>query len=148
MDETMVAAAEYASYERASSELSGPTSDVSCPSRGWTSVSCPSRGWTSVAATERHEPSMAVMARLPVAPRTLFVTLGGILDGNCLYCNDRSAGAPTLLVSWTQIPSVSWFFLCSFSFSCCQYLVLDVIPLFNVDCHRLRSCRVTEGLFP
>jgi hypothetical protein len=33
MDETMVAAAEYASYDRASSELSGPTSDVSCPSR-------------------------------------------------------------------------------------------------------------------
>jgi hypothetical protein len=55
MDETMVAAAEYASYERASSELSGPTSDVSCPSRGW----------TSVATTERHEPAMAVMARLP-----------------------------------------------------------------------------------
>jgi hypothetical protein len=55
MDETMVAAAEYASYERASSELSGPTSDVSCPSRGW----------TRVAATERHEPAMEVMARLP-----------------------------------------------------------------------------------
>jgi hypothetical protein len=34
MDETMVAAAEYESYERASSELSGPTSDVSCLSRG------------------------------------------------------------------------------------------------------------------
>jgi hypothetical protein len=55
MDETMVAAAEYASYDRASSELSGPTSDVSCPSRGW----------TSVAATERYEPAMAVMARPP-----------------------------------------------------------------------------------
>jgi hypothetical protein len=55
MDETMVAAAEYASYERAGSELSGPTSDVSYPSRGW----------TIVAATERHEPAMAVMARLP-----------------------------------------------------------------------------------
>jgi hypothetical protein len=51
----MVAAAEYASYEQASSELSGPTSDVSCPSRDW----------TSVAATERHENAMAVMARLP-----------------------------------------------------------------------------------
>jgi hypothetical protein len=50
----MVAAAEYASYERASSELSGPTSDVSCPSRGL----------TSVAATETHEPAMAVTARL------------------------------------------------------------------------------------
>jgi hypothetical protein len=55
MDETMVAATEYASYDRASSEFSGPTSDVSFPSRGW----------TSVAATERHEPAMAVMARLP-----------------------------------------------------------------------------------
>jgi hypothetical protein len=31
-------------------------------------------------------------------------------------------------------------------FSCCQYLVLDVIPLYNVDCHRLRSGRVAEGL--
>jgi hypothetical protein len=54
------------------------------------------------------------------------------MDGNCIYCNDRSAGAPTLLVSWTLIPSFSWFFMCSFSFSCCQCLVLDVIPLFNV----------------
>jgi hypothetical protein len=38
--------------------------------------------------------------------------------------------------------------MCSFSFSCFQYLVLDVIPLFNVDCHRLRSGRVAEGLLP
>jgi hypothetical protein len=37
--------------------------------------------------------------------------------------------------------------MCSFSFSCSQYLVLDVIPLFNVDCRRLRSGRVAEGLF-
>jgi hypothetical protein len=29
--------------------------------------------------------------------------------------------------------------MCRFSLSCCQYLVLDVIPLFNVDCHMLRS---------
>jgi hypothetical protein len=43
------------------------------------------------------------------------------------------------LVSWTFIPSFHWFFMCSFSFSCCQYLVLGVIPFFNVDCHRLRS---------
>jgi hypothetical protein len=35
-----------------------------------------------------------------------------------------------------------------FSFSCCQYLILDVIPLFNVDYHRLHSCRVAERLFP
>jgi hypothetical protein len=69
------------------------------------------------------------------------------MDGNCIYCNDRSAGAPTLLVSGTLIPSFYWFFMCSFSFSCCQCLVLDVIPLFNVDCHRLRSARVAEELF-
>jgi hypothetical protein len=55
MDETMVAAAEHASYERASSELSGPTSEIFCPSRGW----------ASFAATERPELAMAVMARLP-----------------------------------------------------------------------------------
>jgi hypothetical protein len=63
----------------------------------------------------------------------------GILDGKCIYRSDRSAGAPTLTVSWTLLPSFYWFFMCSFSFSCCQYLVLDVIPLFNVDCHRFRS---------
>ena len=55
MGDNMVAAAEYASYDRDSSELSGPTSEISCPSRGW----------VSVAATERPEPAMAVMARLP-----------------------------------------------------------------------------------
>jgi hypothetical protein len=54
-DEALVAAAEYASYDRASSELSGPTSDVSSPSQGW----------ASAAATEKQEPAMAVMARLP-----------------------------------------------------------------------------------
>jgi hypothetical protein len=54
-DEALVAAAEFASYDRASSELSGPTSDVSCPSRGW----------TSVAAPERQEHAMEVIARLP-----------------------------------------------------------------------------------
>jgi hypothetical protein len=53
-DETVVAAAEYASYDRVSSELSGPNSDVSCPSQGW----------ASVAASERQEPAMEVMARL------------------------------------------------------------------------------------
>jgi hypothetical protein len=50
-----VAAAEYASYDRVTSEFSGPTSDVSCPSRGW----------ASVAASERQEYAMAVVARLP-----------------------------------------------------------------------------------
>jgi hypothetical protein len=54
-DEALVAAADYTSHDRASSELSGPTSDVSCPSRGWASVT----------ASERQEHSMAVMARLP-----------------------------------------------------------------------------------
>jgi hypothetical protein len=54
-NKAFVAAAEYASYDRASSELSGPTSDISCPSRG-----C-----ASVAASDRQEPAMAVMARLP-----------------------------------------------------------------------------------
>jgi hypothetical protein len=54
-DEALVDAAEYASYDRASSKLSGPTSDVSCPSRGW----------AGVAASERQEPAMEVMARLP-----------------------------------------------------------------------------------
>jgi hypothetical protein len=52
--ETQVGAAEYASYDRASSEMSGPTSEVTCPSRGW----------TSVAASERQEPAMEVMARI------------------------------------------------------------------------------------
>jgi hypothetical protein len=83
-----------------------------------------------------------------VAPWILFATLGVIMDGKCIYCSDRSAGTPTLTVSWTPLPSSCWVFMRSFSFSCCQYLVLDVIPLFNVDCHRLRSGRVTEGLFP
>jgi hypothetical protein len=45
-------------------------------------------------------------------------------------------------------PRFSGFSLCSFSFSCCQYLVLDVIPLFNVDYHSLRNGRVAERLFP
>jgi hypothetical protein len=53
------------------------------------------------------------------------------MDGKCIYCSDRSAGAPTLTVSWTLLPSFYWFFMCSFSG--CQYLVLDVIPLFNGD---------------
>jgi hypothetical protein len=74
-----------------------------------------------------------------VAPWILFATLGDIMDGKCIYCTDRSVGAATLLVSWTLPPSFHWFFMCSFSFGCCQYLVLDIIPLFNVDCHRLRS---------
>jgi hypothetical protein len=58
-------------------------------------------------------------------------------DGSFIYCMAVSCNL-----------SLRLFFMCSFSFSCCQYLVLDVIPLFNVDCQRLRSGRVAEGLFP
>jgi hypothetical protein len=71
------------------------------------------------------------------------------MDGTCIYCSsDRSPCTPTVTVSWTPLRSSYCFFMCSFSFSCFQYLVLDVIPLFNVDCHRLHSCRVAEGLVP
>jgi hypothetical protein len=45
-------------------------------------------------------------------------------------------------------PLVLLVYMCSFSFSCCQYLVLDFIPLVNVDCHRLHSGGVAERLFP
>jgi hypothetical protein len=38
-----------------------------------------------------------------VAPWILFATLGGIIDGKCIYCSDRSAGAPTLTVYWTPL---------------------------------------------
>jgi hypothetical protein len=44
-------------------------------------------------------------------------------------------------------PFILLFFMCSFSFSCCQFLVLDVIPLFNVDCHRLHKWRVLQRGF-
>jgi hypothetical protein len=37
-------------------------------------------------------------------PEHRFVT--GIMDGKCIYCSDRSVGAPTLLVSWTLPPLV------------------------------------------
>jgi hypothetical protein len=75
------------------------------------------------------------------------------MDGKFIYCSDRSVGALTLLVSWTLLPSFYWFFMCIFGFSCCQYLVLDVIPLFNVDCRRLRSVELQRdfplrGLIP
>jgi hypothetical protein len=70
------------------------------------------------------------------------------MDGTCIYCSsDRSTCTPTVTVSWTPLPSSYCFFMCSFSFSCCQYLVLDVIPLFDVDCHMLHSGRIAEGLF-
>jgi hypothetical protein len=83
-----------------------------------------------------------------VAPWILFATLGGIIDGKCIHCSDRSASAPTLTVYWTPLSSFYWVFMFSFSCSCCQYLVLDFIPLFNVDCHRLHSGGVAERLFP
>jgi hypothetical protein len=73
----------------------------------------------------------------PVAPWNLFATLCRTMDGPCISF---------MAVSCTL--SLRLFFMCRFSFSCCQYLVLDVIPLFNVDCHRLRSGRVAEGLLP
>jgi hypothetical protein len=60
-----------------------------------------------------------------VAPWNLFPTLCRTMDGSCISC---------MAVSCTL--SLRLFFMCIFSFSCCQYLVLDVIPLFNVDCHR------------
>jgi hypothetical protein len=69
-----------------------------------------------------------LMVERGVAPWILFATIGGIMDGKCIYCSDRSAGTPTLTVSWTPLPSFYWFFMCSISFSCCQYIVLDVIP--------------------
>jgi hypothetical protein len=59
-----------------------------------------------------------------VTPWILFATFGGIMDGKCIYCSDRSAGTTTMTVSWIPLPSFYWFFMCSFSFSCCQYLVL------------------------
>jgi hypothetical protein len=96
----------------------------------------------------KHGGSLCYSMVLHVAPWILFATLGGIMDGKCIYCSDRSAGAPTITVSWTLLPSFYLFFMRSFSSSCCQYLVLDVIPLFNANCHRLRSGRVAEGLFP
>jgi hypothetical protein len=45
-----------------------------------------------------------------VEPLILFATLGGIMDGKCIYCSDRSVGATTLLVSWTLPPLVSLVF--------------------------------------
>jgi hypothetical protein len=59
------------------------------------------------------------------------------MDCSCIYC---------MAVSCTL--SLRLFFMCSFSFSCFQYLFLDDIPLFNVDCHRLRKGRVADRLFP
>jgi hypothetical protein len=56
---------------------------------------------------------------------------------------------PYPTVSWASLSlSSPCYFSCVVLVSCCQYLVLDVIPLFNVDCHMLHSCRVAGGLFP
>jgi hypothetical protein len=97
----------------------------------------------------RNSPFYGVIGAIEgVAPSILVATLGGIMDGKYNYCSDRSAGTPTLTVSWTPLPSFFWFLIGSFSYSCCQYLVLDVIPLFNVDYRRLRSGRIAEGHFP
>jgi hypothetical protein len=53
MDEALVAAAEYEQCEGNTSMMSGPSSDVSFPSRGW----------ASVAASVQGDPASAVMAR-------------------------------------------------------------------------------------
>jgi hypothetical protein len=53
MDEALVAAAEYEQCEVITSMMSGPSSDVSFPSRGW----------ASVAASVQGDPASAVMAR-------------------------------------------------------------------------------------
>jgi hypothetical protein len=53
MDEALVVAAEYEQCEDNSSVMSGPSSDVSFPSRGW----------VSVAAYVQGDPASAVMAR-------------------------------------------------------------------------------------
>jgi hypothetical protein len=84
-----------------------------------------------------------------VASWILFATLGGTMQGTCIHCSsDCSTCTHTLTVSWTPLSSSYCFFMCNSSFSCCQYLVLDVIPLFNVDCYKLHSGRAEEGLFP
>jgi hypothetical protein len=57
-----------------------------------------------------------------VAPWNLFATFCRTMDGSCIYC---------MAVSCTL--SLRPFFMCSFSFSCCQYLVLDDIPLIKLD---------------
>jgi hypothetical protein len=53
MEEALVAAAEYGQCEGNTSMMSGPSSDVSFPSRGW----------ASVAASVQGDPASAVMAR-------------------------------------------------------------------------------------
>jgi hypothetical protein len=53
MDEALVAAAEYEQCEVITSMMSGPSSDVSFPSRGW----------ASVAVSVQGDPASAVMAR-------------------------------------------------------------------------------------
>jgi hypothetical protein len=45
-----------------------------------------------------------------IAPLILFATLGGTLDGKCIYCSERSTCTPTVTVSCTPLPS-------SYSFS-------------------------------
>jgi hypothetical protein len=86
---------------------------------------------------EDAEIAHEMLAAAKCSAMEFFATLCRTMDGSCIYC---------MAVYCTL--SLRLFFICSFSISCCQYLVLDVIPLFNVDCHRLRSGRVAEGLFP
>jgi hypothetical protein len=55
-------------------------------------------------AGEKRRPLNPLRANvITVGPWILFATLGGIMDGKCIYCTDRSVGATTLLVSWTLL---------------------------------------------
>jgi hypothetical protein len=74
-------------------------------------------GRSSLLGGRQRDPSGA--AGVIVAPWILFATLGGIMDGKCIYCTDRSVGATTLLVSWTLPPFFSGF--------SCVVLVLVVV---------------------
>jgi hypothetical protein len=68
-------------------------------------------------------------------------------DRAFLAFGDRSTWPPPDCFLGLSLSLYSLLFF-MFSFSSCQYLVLDVIPYFNAECHRLHSCRVAEGLFP
>jgi hypothetical protein len=63
-----------------------------------------------------------------VAPWILYATLGGILDGKCIYCSDLSACNPTPTVSWTPLPSFYWV-------SCVVLVLVVVSTLFWMSSH-------------
>jgi hypothetical protein len=70
----------------------------------------------------KRRPTVRICMRHVCSAMDFICDPWGIMDGKCIYCSDRSAGTPTLTVSWTPLPSFYWFFMCSFSLSCCQYL--------------------------